>query len=148
MQIRQNLCNICIYRLYLFIYIYLFFSEKRPEQSIASARASVMIYDDQNKKWIPAGSSLGLSKVCVSIYFYICLLSIYVFFYLHLHIYWIIYLFKIGLSKLTISLFLSICSSLYFLPSLCCFLELGPPYLKTLDIYLNGAAIFIKPPVA
>ncbi|CAH0547794.1 unnamed protein product, partial [Brassicogethes aeneus] len=33
------------------------------EQSIASARASVMIYDDLNKKWVPSGSSSGLSKV-------------------------------------------------------------------------------------
>ena len=41
----------------------LFFSDQRPEQSIASARASVMIYDDQKKKWCPSGSSHGLSKV-------------------------------------------------------------------------------------
>lgn len=33
------------------------------EQSIASARASVMIYDETNKKWVPSGSSSGLSKV-------------------------------------------------------------------------------------
>ncbi|KAJ9588335.1 hypothetical protein L9F63_018261 [Diploptera punctata] len=33
------------------------------EQSIASARASVMIYDDVNKKWMPSGTSSGLSKV-------------------------------------------------------------------------------------
>ncbi|KAL3284549.1 hypothetical protein HHI36_018706 [Cryptolaemus montrouzieri] len=33
------------------------------EQSIASARASVMIYDDVNKKWVPSGTSSGLSKV-------------------------------------------------------------------------------------
>ncbi|KAK6619147.1 hypothetical protein RUM44_003529 [Polyplax serrata] len=33
------------------------------EQSIAAARASVMIYDDLNKKWIHSGSSSGLSKV-------------------------------------------------------------------------------------
>ena len=39
------------------------FSDKRPEQSIAAARASVMVYDDINKKWVPAGSSHGLSKV-------------------------------------------------------------------------------------
>lgn len=38
-------------------------SDKRPEQSIASARASVMIYDDLNKKWVPSGTSHGLSKV-------------------------------------------------------------------------------------
>ena len=38
-------------------------SDQRPEQSIASARASVMIYDDQKKKWCPSGSSHGLSKV-------------------------------------------------------------------------------------
>ena len=62
----------------IFIYLhYLFFSEKRPEQSIASARASVMIYDDQNKKWIPAGSSLGLSKVCVSISTYVYCLCLF-----------------------------------------------------------------------
>ncbi len=28
-----------------------------------AARASVMIYDDGNKKWVPSGSSQGLSKV-------------------------------------------------------------------------------------
>ncbi|KRT81366.1 hypothetical protein AMK59_5793, partial [Oryctes borbonicus] len=33
------------------------------EQSIASARASVMIYDDGTKKWVPSGTSSGLSKV-------------------------------------------------------------------------------------
>ncbi|XP_039280089.1 protein enabled isoform X7 [Nilaparvata lugens] len=33
------------------------------ELSIASARASVMVYDDANKKWIPSGTSSGLSKV-------------------------------------------------------------------------------------
>ncbi|CAG9761255.1 unnamed protein product [Ceutorhynchus assimilis] len=33
------------------------------ETSIASARASVMIYDDVNKKWVPSGTSSGLSKV-------------------------------------------------------------------------------------
>jgi len=38
-------------------------SDKRPEQSIASARASVMVYDDVNKKWVPSGTSHGLSKV-------------------------------------------------------------------------------------
>ena len=42
---------------------FLYFSDKRPEQSIASARASVMIYDDLNKKWVPSGTSHGLSKV-------------------------------------------------------------------------------------
>eukprot|EP00092_Neocalanus_flemingeri_P088197 GFUD01111412.1.p1 GENE.GFUD01111412.1~~GFUD01111412.1.p1 ORF type:complete len:405 (-),score=110.50 GFUD01111412.1:253-1467(-) len=35
----------------------------RPEQSIATGRASVMVYDEQNKKWKPAGTSHGLSKV-------------------------------------------------------------------------------------
>lgn len=33
------------------------------EVSISSARASVMVYDDVNKKWVPSGSSSGLSKV-------------------------------------------------------------------------------------
>lgn len=33
------------------------------ETSIASARASVMIYDDVNKRWIPSGTSSGVSKV-------------------------------------------------------------------------------------
>lgn len=35
----------------------------RSEVSIASARASVMVYDDSNKRWIPSGTSSGLSKV-------------------------------------------------------------------------------------
>ncbi|CAG0880643.1 unnamed protein product [Darwinula stevensoni] len=38
-------------------------AEALPEQSIASARASVMVYDDVLKKWIHSGSSTGLSKV-------------------------------------------------------------------------------------
>ncbi|KAL0860108.1 hypothetical protein ABMA27_010418 [Loxostege sticticalis] len=33
------------------------------EQSISSARASVMVYDDNVKRWIPSGSSAGVSKV-------------------------------------------------------------------------------------
>ncbi|XP_035673845.1 protein enabled homolog isoform X11 [Branchiostoma floridae] len=33
------------------------------EVSIAQSRASVMIYDDANKKWIPAGGSSGISRV-------------------------------------------------------------------------------------
>ncbi|CAN7975433.1 unnamed protein product [Ixodes persulcatus] len=33
------------------------------EQSVASARAAVLVYDDNNKKWVPSGSSSGLSKV-------------------------------------------------------------------------------------
>lgn len=33
------------------------------EQPIVAARASVMIYDDENKKWIHSGTSTGVSKV-------------------------------------------------------------------------------------
>lgn len=33
------------------------------EVPIVTARASVMIYDDSNKKWVPSGVSQGLSKV-------------------------------------------------------------------------------------
>uniref|UniRef100_A0A8C8SGN9 Protein enabled homolog n=1 Tax=Pelusios castaneus TaxID=367368 RepID=A0A8C8SGN9_9SAUR len=33
------------------------------EQSICQARAAVMVYDDTNKKWIPAGGSTGFSRV-------------------------------------------------------------------------------------
>lgn len=33
------------------------------EYSVASAKASVMTYDDNNKKWVHSGSSSGLSKV-------------------------------------------------------------------------------------
>ncbi|GIZ03428.1 protein enabled, partial [Caerostris extrusa] len=33
------------------------------EQSVASARASVLVYDSQMKKWVPSGSSSGLAKV-------------------------------------------------------------------------------------
>ncbi|CAB3373156.1 Hypothetical predicted protein [Cloeon dipterum] len=33
------------------------------ELSIASARASVMVYEDTIKRWVPSGSSSGLSKV-------------------------------------------------------------------------------------
>lgn len=33
------------------------------EQSIIGARASVMVYDDNQKRWLPSGTSAGLSKV-------------------------------------------------------------------------------------
>uniref|UniRef100_A0A8C9PMY8 Protein enabled homolog n=1 Tax=Spermophilus dauricus TaxID=99837 RepID=A0A8C9PMY8_SPEDA len=33
------------------------------EQSICQARAAVMVYDDANKKWVPAGGSTGVSRV-------------------------------------------------------------------------------------
>ncbi|XP_011184511.2 protein enabled isoform X3 [Zeugodacus cucurbitae] len=33
------------------------------EQSIIGARASVMVYDDNLKRWLPSGTSAGLSKV-------------------------------------------------------------------------------------
>uniref|UniRef100_A0A3P8S3A0 WH1 domain-containing protein n=1 Tax=Amphiprion percula TaxID=161767 RepID=A0A3P8S3A0_AMPPE len=31
--------------------------------SICQARAAVMVYDDANKKWVPAGGSTGFSRV-------------------------------------------------------------------------------------
>lgn len=37
--------------------------DNNSEQSIIGARASVMIYDENLKKWIPSGNSSGLSKV-------------------------------------------------------------------------------------
>ncbi|XP_013887464.1 protein enabled homolog, partial [Austrofundulus limnaeus] len=37
--------------------------ETHREQSICQARAAVMVYDDANKKWIPAGGSTGFSRV-------------------------------------------------------------------------------------
>uniref|UniRef100_A0A3P9CER6 WH1 domain-containing protein n=1 Tax=Maylandia zebra TaxID=106582 RepID=A0A3P9CER6_9CICH len=36
---------------------------KSDEQSICQARAAVMVYDDANKKWVPAGGSTGFSRV-------------------------------------------------------------------------------------
>lgn len=33
------------------------------EVALATAKATVMIYDDANKKWLPTGSTPGLSKV-------------------------------------------------------------------------------------
>jgi enabled len=36
---------------------------ENSEQSIIGARASVMVYDENLKKWIPSGNSSGLSKV-------------------------------------------------------------------------------------
>lgn len=38
-------------------------NHNNSEQSIIGARASVMIYDEGLKKWIPSGNSSGLSKV-------------------------------------------------------------------------------------
>lgn len=35
----------------------------RSEQSICQARAAVMVYDDTNRKWVPAGGSTGFSRV-------------------------------------------------------------------------------------
>ncbi|XP_054736412.1 protein enabled isoform X2 [Anastrepha obliqua] len=36
---------------------------RNVEQSIIGARASVMVYDDNQKRWLPSGTSSGLSKV-------------------------------------------------------------------------------------
>lgn len=64
--------NFLVARVFLSVTLYLLcglfkvnvmFFLRFSEQSIASARASVMIYDDVNKKWVPSGSSSGLSKV-------------------------------------------------------------------------------------
>ena len=55
------MCVLCVY-IYccvLLTVVFVFFSE----HSIVTARASVMIYDDVSKKWVPSGSSQGLSKV-------------------------------------------------------------------------------------
>ena len=38
-------------------------NSQSPEIALATAKATVMIYDDSNKKWLPSGSSPGLSKV-------------------------------------------------------------------------------------
>lgn len=32
---------------------------------MVSAKASVMIYSDSDKKWLPSGSSAGISKVSI-----------------------------------------------------------------------------------
>nr|XP_020642199.1 protein enabled homolog isoform X6 [Pogona vitticeps] len=37
--------------------------DRESEQSICQARAAVMVYDDANKKWVPAGGSTGFSRV-------------------------------------------------------------------------------------
>ncbi|XP_062896572.1 protein enabled homolog isoform X4 [Mobula hypostoma] len=36
---------------------------ENSEQSICQARAAVMVYDDGNKKWVPAGGATGFSRV-------------------------------------------------------------------------------------
>ncbi|RMZ93989.1 enabled -like protein, partial [Brachionus plicatilis] len=38
-------------------------SQTNSEQSIVSAKANVMVYDDMGKKWNPSGAAPGLSKV-------------------------------------------------------------------------------------
>lgn len=48
---------------YYFLLFALIFCYIFSEQSIIGARASVMVYDDNQKKWIPSGTSSGLSKV-------------------------------------------------------------------------------------
>lgn len=64
-MIKENVCLFIISNnLFAFIFnqqqIYLFIFS---EQSIIGARASVMVYDDNQKKWMPSGTSSGLSKV-------------------------------------------------------------------------------------
>lgn len=44
-------------------FFYVSYQFTHSEQSIIGARASVMVYDDNQKKWIPSGTSSGLSKV-------------------------------------------------------------------------------------
>lgn len=57
----EHKCNTPIINIY--IYFNFIINHNFSETSIASARASVMIYDDNSKKWIPSGTSSGLSKV-------------------------------------------------------------------------------------
>uniref|UniRef100_A0A8C0JP67 Protein enabled homolog n=1 Tax=Canis lupus dingo TaxID=286419 RepID=A0A8C0JP67_CANLU len=50
--------NLAYFKYLKFAY-FVFYSE----QSICQARAAVMVYDDANKKWVPAGGSTGFSRV-------------------------------------------------------------------------------------
>lgn len=52
-----DIINRCEFRLFFFYFSIC------SEQSIIGARASVMVYDDNQKKWMPSGTSSGLSKV-------------------------------------------------------------------------------------
>ncbi|XP_014395448.1 PREDICTED: protein enabled homolog isoform X2 [Myotis brandtii] len=46
-----------------FFFAFSFSACSHSEQSICQARAAVMVYDDANKKWVPAGGSTGFSRV-------------------------------------------------------------------------------------
>ena len=66
-SLRRDLLRRCLVRpqLYrLFLLRSIVFSCCFPsEVPIISSRASVMIYDDGNKKWVPSGGTQGISKV-------------------------------------------------------------------------------------
>ena len=53
--------HLTLYTYFKYLKFALFFLNS--EQSICQARAAVMVYDDANKKWVPAGGSTGFSRV-------------------------------------------------------------------------------------
>ena len=70
---QMNTDQLASHRIYIFISLLhvifcpllksRFCSFNCSEVAIVSSRASVMIYDDQSKKWVPSGNTQGLSKV-------------------------------------------------------------------------------------
>lgn len=56
-QIKLCLCRFLTYNDFISLCL------SCSEQSICQARAAVMVYDDANKKWVPAGGSTGFSRV-------------------------------------------------------------------------------------
>ena len=58
---KSSTYSICISGKYLINFTNVLFD--CSEHAIVAARASVMVYDDGNKKWVPSGSSQGISKV-------------------------------------------------------------------------------------
>ncbi|MBN3279841.1 ENAH protein, partial [Polyodon spathula] len=53
----------CILPVFVLCFVLTKLSFPYSEQSICQARAAVMVYDDANKKWVPAGGSTGFSRV-------------------------------------------------------------------------------------
>lgn len=59
-----NSGRLCLSRHWFFSYVYCYTYSSHAEHAIVSAKASVMIYDDNSKKWMPAGGgSNQISKV-------------------------------------------------------------------------------------
>lgn len=54
---------LCLFHFNTLTFVCLFALMLYSEQSVVAVKAAVMIYDEGNRRWMPSGSSQGISKI-------------------------------------------------------------------------------------